>query len=135
MTITRTSQNIPKRLSKTIISHPARRNFRIRHHNPVTTTRNMSLFPRYLGYPSVSSEDSLTPLFRLLDDFDTYRQVAPQANRATSQLAKTFNPKFDVKETENAYELHGELAGVEQKDVDIEFTRSEERRVGKECPV
>lgn len=37
-------------------------------------------------------------------------------------MAKTFNPKFDVKETENAYELHGELAGVEQKDVDIEFT-------------
>lgn len=82
----------------------------------------MSLFPRYLGYPSVTSEDSLTPLFRLLDDFDTYRQVAPSANRAQSQLAKTFNPKFDVKETENAYELHGELAGVEQKDVDIEFT-------------
>lgn len=124
MTITRTTTNhIPKRLSRTVIGHPARRSFRIRHHTPVTTTRNMSLFPRYLGYPSsYDSSESLTPLFRLLDDFDTYRQVAPSAHRATSQLAKTFNPKFDVKETESAYELHGELAGVEQKDVEIEFT-------------
>lgn len=123
MTITRTTtNNIPKRLSRTIVQHPARRTFRIRHYNPVTTTRNMSLFPRYLGYPSSYESDSLSPLFRLLDDFDTYRQVAPSASRSTSQLAKTFNPKFDVKETDNAYELHGELAGVEQKDVEIEFT-------------
>jgi len=35
---------------------------------------------------------------------------------------KTFNPKFDVKELPDAYELHGELPGVEQKDVEIEFT-------------
>lgn len=125
MTTTRTAiQNIP-RASRTItITNPARRSFRTRtFSSPVTTTaRNMSLFPRYLGYPSYDSSDSLTPFFRLLDDFDTFRQVAPQANRANSQLAKTFNPKFDVKETENAYELHGELAGVEQKDVEIEFT-------------
>ena len=125
MTTTRTAiQNIP-RASRTItITNPARRSFRTRNFSsPVTTTaRNMSLFPRYLGYPSYDSSDSLTPFFRLLDDFDTFRQVAPQANRANSQLAKTFNPKFDVKETENAYELHGELAGVEQKDVEIEFT-------------
>jgi len=35
---------------------------------------------------------------------------------------KTFNPKFDVKELENSYELHGELPGIEQENVEIEFT-------------
>lgn len=35
---------------------------------------------------------------------------------------KSFSPKFDVKELPDAYELHGELPGVEQKDVEIEFT-------------
>lgn len=38
---------------------------------------------------------------------------------------KTFTPKFDVKEAGEAYELHGELPGVEQKDVEIEFTDSQ----------
>jgi HSP20 family molecular chaperone IbpA len=35
---------------------------------------------------------------------------------------KTFNPRFDVRELADAYELHGELPGVEQKDIEIEFT-------------
>jgi HSP20 family molecular chaperone IbpA len=35
---------------------------------------------------------------------------------------RTFNPKFDVRELPEAYELHGELPGIEQKDVEIEFT-------------
>ena len=38
---------------------------------------------------------------------------------------KTFSPKFDVKELPDAYELHGELPGIEQKDVEIEFTDSQ----------
>ncbi len=81
----------------------------------------MSLFPRYLGY-SYPEADSLTPLFRLLDDFDTYRNVAAPQSKATSHLAKSFNPNFDVKEIEDHYELHGELPGIDQKDVEIEFT-------------
>jgi HSP20 family protein len=35
---------------------------------------------------------------------------------------RSFTPKFDVKETSDAYELHGEIPGVEQKDVSIEWT-------------
>lgn len=35
---------------------------------------------------------------------------------------KSFNPKFDVKELKDTYELHGELPGIEQKDIEIEFT-------------
>jgi len=38
---------------------------------------------------------------------------------------KSFTPKFDVKELGEAYELHGELPGVAQKDVEIEFTDSQ----------
>jgi len=33
-----------------------------------------------------------------------------------------FYPKFDVREIPSAYELHGELPGIEQKDIEIEFT-------------
>jgi len=35
---------------------------------------------------------------------------------------RSFNPKFDVKEVADAYELHGEFPGTDQKDIEIEFT-------------
>ncbi|CAK7240450.1 MAG: hypothetical protein STHCBS139747_001891 [Sporothrix thermara] len=35
---------------------------------------------------------------------------------------RAFSPRFDVRETESTYELHGELAGVERKNVSLEFT-------------
>jgi HSP20 family molecular chaperone IbpA len=76
----------------------------------------MSLFPRSALTPFVP-EPSFTPLFRLLDDFDNYSGAGRRSNNAL----KSFQPKFDVKEVENAYELHGELPGVDQKDVEIEF--------------
>lgn len=38
---------------------------------------------------------------------------------------KTFTPKFDVNETAETYELHGELPGIEQSDIDIEFVDAE----------
>jgi len=78
----------------------------------------MSFFPRgFIDEPATSFH----PLFRLLDDFENYRRAAgPQRNRG--QARQTFNPKFDVKEIAEGYELHGELPGVEQKDVEIEFT-------------
>lgn len=82
----------------------------------------MSLFPRsYFG-----PEASFTPLFRLLDDFDNYsREVSSQGdNKATGgrRHLPTFSPRFDVKETEAGYELHGELPGIEKDNVHIEFT-------------
>jgi HSP20 family protein len=82
------------------------------------TTRKMSLFPRTLiaGDPITSFE----PLFRLLDYFENYsRGIGGHHYR--SHL-KAFTPKFDVKETAQAYELYGELPGIEQKDVELEFT-------------
>ena len=38
---------------------------------------------------------------------------------------KTFTPKFDVKETSDAYELHGELPGIDQQNINIEFVDAE----------
>jgi len=89
---------------------------------PLVLSRKMSLFPRAF----VGSDPSFTPLFRLLDDFDTYsREVSdtqPQSGRGHRHVVRTFNPRFDVRETEAAYELHGELPGIDKKDVHIEFT-------------
>lgn len=80
----------------------------------------MSLFPRSYFAP----EASFTPLFRLLDDFDNYsREVSSQGgNKAGRRQLPTFSPKFDVKETETGYELHGELPGVDKDNIHIEFT-------------
>lgn len=77
----------------------------------------MSLFPRsFINEPATG----FAPLFRLLDDFDSYQNTNKPHPRGG--VIKTFNPKFDVKELPDAYELHGELPGIEQKDVEIEFT-------------
>ncbi|KAJ4418559.1 heat shock protein [Neurospora sp. IMI 360204] len=86
----------------------------------------MALFPRGI-YGSYGSDPSFTNLFRLLDDFDTYsREVqgsAPETgSRRHTQPARTFSPKFDVRETEQTYELHGELPGIDRDNVQIEFT-------------
>jgi len=78
----------------------------------------MSLFPR--GFVS-DPNSSFTPLFRLLDEYGDYQSTQrPQHQR--NGVTKTFTPKFDVKEVSDAYELHGELPGIDQKDIDIEFT-------------
>ncbi|KAL1849781.1 heat shock protein [Paecilomyces lecythidis] len=69
----------------------------------------MSLFPRFPA-------GDFAPLFRLLDDYDVHR-----ASRGNSQL-RSFAPKFDVRETNDAYHLDGELPGINQKDIDIEFS-------------
>ncbi|KAK7951242.1 uncharacterized protein PG986_006970 [Apiospora aurea] len=82
----------------------------------------MSLFgPRFYSAP----EPNFSGLFRLIDDFDKYSsQNGPEgaASRLGRHHVPTFTPKFDLKETDSAYELHGELPGIEKKNVHIEFT-------------
>ena len=65
-----------------------------------------SFFPRF-----PSSE--ITPLFRLLDTADPFLQ--PRAS------SRSFVPRFDVREINSAYELHGEFPGIKQEDIEIEF--------------
>jgi HSP20 family protein len=71
----------------------------------------MSLFPRFT--------QEMAPMFRLFDEFDkaAFRNIDREFNNIRS-----FTPKFDIKETNEGYELHGELPGVDQKDINIEWT-------------
>ena len=81
------------------------------------TNNNMSLFARNL----YNNDDmSFAPFFRFIDAFDNH-----QTNKRGGQSSifrASFNPKFDVVETKEAYELHGEIPGAERKDISIEFT-------------
>lgn len=70
----------------------------------------MSLFPR---------ADGFSPIFRLLDDYDAHRSSRGSNSRpAFSNLS----PRFDVRESKDAYLLDGEIPGISPKDVDIEFS-------------
>lgn len=96
-TIRPTITKLPHRISKRALT---------------TTTPKMSLFPRFT--------QEFAPLFRLMDDYDR-RVVRPDFEKQFRSL-NAFTPKFDVKEVENAYELHGEFPGVDQKNINIEWT-------------
>jgi HSP20 family molecular chaperone IbpA len=69
----------------------------------------MALFPRF--------SQELSPFFRLFDEYE--KQFS---NNALDRTLRSFSPKFDVKETKEAYELHGEFPGIDQKDINIEWT-------------
>ncbi|KAE8337708.1 hypothetical protein BDV24DRAFT_139373 [Aspergillus arachidicola] len=59
------------------------------------------------------------PLFHLLDDYDVHQAYRP---RPRTTPVRSFTPRFDVYELNNNYHLNGELPGVNQASLDIEFT-------------
>ncbi|KUL84233.1 hypothetical protein ZTR_06920 [Talaromyces verruculosus] len=73
----------------------------------------MSLFPR---------TGDFAPLFRLLDDYDLHRSGRSGHSAASSSSISSFAPRFDVRESKDAYHLDGELPGIAQKDIEIEFS-------------
>ncbi|OCK82861.1 HSP20-like chaperone [Lepidopterella palustris CBS 459.81] len=75
----------------------------------------MSLFPTFTS--------EFHPLFRLLNDYDRATRQAFRDIPETDSL-RSFSPKFDVREHKESYELQGELPGIEQKDITIEWTDS-----------
>lgn len=78
--------------------------------------RTMSLFPRYAA--ATPYDGGFRSLFRMMDDIaSNYEQAGP-----SSTAIRAFSPKFDVVEEKDAYKLHGELPGLNQSDVSIEFT-------------
>ncbi|RYO88548.1 hypothetical protein DL762_003670 [Monosporascus cannonballus] len=84
----------------------------------------MSLFasPRYY---SPAAEPNFSGLFRLIDDWDRHVQQQTSgivAQRGAGRHLPLITPKFDLKETDTAYELHGELPGIEKDRVSIEFS-------------
>lgn len=78
----------------------------------------MSLFPRFV-------DNDFAPMFRLMDDYANHVLTSGRPNAGSSALStslRSFQPKFDLKENKDSFELHGELPGVESKDVTIEFS-------------
>lgn len=78
----------------------------------------MAFFPRNLYNPDAS----FAPLFRLLDEFDAYSRPLSENGTQRRSALPIWQPKFDVRETGDRYELHGELPGVTKEQVQIEFT-------------
>ena len=77
-------------------------------------------------FSSIPSND-FSPLFRLLDDYDSHRASSGHGSSGGPRHAsavRSFSPKFDVREHKDAYELIGELPGIDQKDIHIEFSDS-----------
>lgn len=86
----------------------------------------MSFFSPF--YTTSDSDVSFTPLFRLLSDWDDYsREVAPSNRRGgrRSGHLRTFVPRFDFRETDESFELHGELPGITKDNISVDFTDSQ----------
>jgi HSP20 family protein len=58
-----------------------------------------------------------SPFFRLADEID--RATRAQAHASNP---RSFAPRFDVKESKETYELYGELPGVDQSNINIEWS-------------
>ncbi|CAF9915819.1 hypothetical protein IMSHALPRED_002708 [Imshaugia aleurites] len=80
-----------------------------------TPTRTMFTTPFFPHLNSLGSD--FAPIFRLLDSATA--DLVPSSS--LQQSRRPFTPRFDVREVLNAYELQGELPGLDQKDLDIEF--------------
>jgi HSP20 family protein len=87
-----------------------------------SSTRNMSVFfPRVAFGPSrcapAIARQDFAPLFSLFDD-----TVNELARSQRHHGRRTYAPRFDVKEAKESYHLEGELPGISQENISIEFT-------------
>lgn len=71
----------------------------------------MAYFPIFPSTPNTG----FLSLLRLLDADE------PSSSHSSHPHVRSFTPKFDVRENAQSYELHGELPGITQEDIDIEF--------------
>ena len=77
------------------------------------------LFPRFAYAPARAcgpARHEVAPLWNLFDD--TFNEI----QRASRHARRQFDPRFDIKETKESYSLEGELPGIDQKDISIEFS-------------
>lgn len=86
---------------------------------PVVTYPARCSAPAFFARPSVPSAHDFAPLFSLFDE--SLAQIQRAQRQARPHFKRPFNPKFDVKETSQAYSLEGELPGFDAKDISIEF--------------
>ncbi|KAH6662546.1 putative 30 kDa heat shock protein [Halenospora varia] len=80
----------------------------------------------FFAHPQLfPAETDFLQFLSQLDDSTSKPQHCQQqkqcVRRVPTERKETFTPRFDVTEVEGAYELFGELPGIEQKDVGIEF--------------
>jgi HSP20 family molecular chaperone IbpA len=80
----------------------------------------MAFFHHNMYNGGADASSSFTPLLRLLDDFGSQSRRHDSGWRNAAGMP-TWQPKFDVRETAEAYELHGELPGMVKENVHIEF--------------
>jgi HSP20 family molecular chaperone IbpA len=85
-------------------------------HTPNHTSK-MAFLPRAFA-------TEFAPIFHLLDDYAAH-SLARSSGAACARQIRTFQPKFDIKENRDSYELHGELPGVQRDNLTIEFTDSQ----------
>lgn len=60
-------------------------------------------------------------LFHFFDDINAHHV----GGRGRAPAQRPFNPRFDVRESDDAYHLDGEIPGIAQEDIDIEFSDSQ----------
>jgi len=71
----------------------------------------MSLFPRISPFAPLRHD--FAPLFNMINEMQRVSE---------SVSTNRFSPNFDVKEDKDAYTLEGEVPGIKQKDITIEFS-------------
>jgi HSP20 family molecular chaperone IbpA len=107
--------SVPRRLSNQL----SRRASQLRPVSSGPARTISSLIPRF------PHSDRISPLFQVLDDYTDH--IARQFDAAgpwslSSTSTASFAPRFDVRETDEGYHLDGELPGIDQKDITIQFT-------------
>jgi len=75
----------------------------------------MALLPRLAHSFGAPTPHEFRPFLSLFND--TFNEL----QKISDTAGKTFAPKFDVRELEDRYLLEGELPGIAQKDIAIEF--------------
>lgn len=93
----------------------------------VSITHITSHILHAMAFFSTIPSGDFSPLFRLLDDYDSHRASSSHSTGRGPRHAsavRSFTPKFDVREHKEAYELQGELPGIDQTDIHIEFSDS-----------
>ncbi|KIW55460.1 hypothetical protein PV05_04201 [Exophiala xenobiotica] len=75
--------------------------------------RSMALLPRFAAF--APSRTEFGPFFNLFND--TFSEL----QKISDTIPRTWAPRFDMKETQDSFVLDGELPGIDQKDITIEF--------------
>lgn len=71
---------------------------------------------------SYATQDFL-PFLSLIDGaFNEINKAAARQQELYQQSQQVLKTRFDVRETQEGYEIEGEIPGVEQKDISIEFS-------------